>query len=106
MRTFLLQFKTYRVKLRTEPHNRINTRELNRVLVTKCLSYIHFATGLCYTNKAYPKGTCVLHVINMWDNIIIPESSTMFFVICNYMTITCDITLNPNSKFEKKWKRK
>ena len=62
MKTFLLQFKTYRVKSRTEPYNRINTRELNRVLVTKCLSYIHFATGLCYTNLAYPKGTCVLHV--------------------------------------------
>jgi len=36
----LLQFKIYRVKKRKELYIRVNTRELNGVLSTKCLYYI------------------------------------------------------------------
>ena len=34
----------------------INTRELDKVSVTKYLSYIHLANGLCILNLAYSKG--------------------------------------------------
>ena len=39
----------------------VYTRELDRVLVTKYLPYIHLAHGPCYTNLAYSKGTCVIY---------------------------------------------
>jgi len=46
------------------------TRELNRVLGTKCLPYIYWAHGLCYTNLTHSKeyifvlrSICVIHAI-------------------------------------------
>jgi len=47
-------------------------------LQSVCLSYIHLANGLCYTNLAYPKETYILYTIDIWNNIIILESSIMF----------------------------
>ena len=46
----LLQFKFQSIKTRTLYRNYI--RELNRVLVTKCLPYIHLANGSCYTKPS------------------------------------------------------
>jgi len=87
----ILQFKTYRVKSRKEPCIRVNIRELNGVLFLKCLPYIHLANGLCYTNLVYSKKTYVLYAIDIWYNIIIPESSITFCVICDCVTMTCDM---------------
>ena len=66
-----------------------NIKELNRVLVIRCLPYIHLATDLCYTNLAYSKETYVLYAVDMWNNIIVLESSMMFYVTCNCVTV-CD----------------
>ena len=44
---------------------KVNIRELDRVLVTKYLSYIYLAYGLCYTNLAYSKGTYILYIVNI-----------------------------------------
>ena len=44
----MLQFKTYRVKLRKKPYIRVNTRELNRVPSTIYLLYIYWTNGLYY----------------------------------------------------------
>jgi len=107
----ILQFKTYRVKSRKESCIRVNIKELNRVLFTKCLSYIHLANGSCYTNLVYSKETCVLYTIDIWYDIIILESFITFCVICDCMTMTwdCDlwhvtvtynITLTSNPKFK------
>ena len=41
--------KTYRVKLKEEPYIKVDTRELDEVPSTICLSYIHWADGLYYT---------------------------------------------------------
>jgi len=65
-------------------------RELDGVPVTECLSYIYLTNSLYYTNLVYFKETCVLHTVNMWYNLIILETSMMFFVIHDYMIITCD----------------
>jgi len=55
-------------------------------LDTSCLSYIHLAASSYYTNLAYPKGTCVLHAINMWYNIIILKLSMSLYNmwLCNH----------------------
>ena len=45
---------------------KVNTRELDRVLVTKYLSYIYLAYGLCYTNLAYSKGIYILYIYISW----------------------------------------
>ena len=55
-----------------------NTRKLNRVLVTKCLPYIHLVHGLCYTNLAYSKKTCIIYTIDIWYNIIAFRSFYIF----------------------------
>ena len=75
-----------------------NIGELNGVPVTKCLPYIHLANGLCYTNLAYSKETYILYTINMWDNIIAPESSIMFLYDTWSCDWICDIILNSNLK--------
>ena len=95
---------------------RVNIRELNKVPVTKCLFYIHLVNGLCYTNLVYPKGTYVLYVVDIWDDIIVLKSFIIFSVIYNHVTVTydsvmqpmtdCDVTLNPNSKSKIKIKIK
>jgi len=41
------------------------TKELNRVLAIKCLSYIHLANSPCYTNLVYSKRICMLHTIDI-----------------------------------------
>ena len=66
------------------------TRELDGVPVTECLSYIYLTNSLYYTNLAYFKGICILHTVDMWYNLIILETSMMFFVIYDYMIVTCD----------------
>ena len=66
------------------------TRELDGVPVTEYLSYIYLTNSLYYTNLAYFKKICVLHTVNMWYNLIILETSIMFFVIYDYMIITCN----------------
>jgi len=48
----ILQFKTYRVKSRKKSCIRVNIRELDEVSSIKCLSYIHWANGLCYTKPS------------------------------------------------------
>ena len=49
---------------------------------------------VCATlNLAYPKKTCVLHVVDMLYDVIVPESSTMFYVLCNRYITDCDIIL-------------
>ena len=50
----LLQLTTYRVKSTKEYYIKVNTRKFDRVLVIKCLSYIHLANGLCYTKPSLP----------------------------------------------------
>ena len=37
----MLQFKTYRIKLRIKPYISVNIRELNRVSSIRYLSYIY-----------------------------------------------------------------
>jgi len=44
---------------------RINIRKLNRVPVTKYLSYIYLANSLCYTNLAYLKVIYILYTVNI-----------------------------------------
>jgi len=44
----MLQFKTYRIKLRRKPYISVNIRELNRVPSIKYLSYIHWTDNLYY----------------------------------------------------------
>jgi len=63
--TSLLQHKSQSIRIKEEPCIRVNTRELNGVPATKCLSYIHLANSLCYTNLAYSKRTCVLHTVDI-----------------------------------------
>jgi len=63
--TSLLQPKSQSVKMKKESCIRVNTRELNRVLATKCLPYIYLANSLCYTNLAYSKRMCVPYTIDM-----------------------------------------
>ena len=48
----MLQFKTQSVNSRKKSCIRVNTRELDGVLNTKCLSYIHLANSLCYTKSS------------------------------------------------------
>ena len=64
----------------------VNIRELNRVLVTKYLSYIDLANSLYYTNLAYFKGIYILYTINIWYNIIILKLFTILFVIYDCVT--------------------
>ena len=64
----------------------VNTRELNGVSVTKCLSYIHLANNPYYTNLAYSKEIYILHIIDMWNDVIVLESSMMFYVLCDHVT--------------------
>jgi len=71
------------------------TRELNGVLVTNYLSYIHLANGLCYTNLAYSKEIYVLYTIDMWDNVITLEPSIMFCITHDYVIMTCDRCVTP-----------
>jgi len=40
------------LKLRKKSCIRVNTRELNGVLVTECLSYIYLANSLYYTKPS------------------------------------------------------
>ena len=63
--TSLLQPKSQSVRMKKESFFRVNIREINRVLATKCLSYIYLANSLCYTNLAYSKRIYVLNTINM-----------------------------------------
>jgi len=46
-------------------------------------------------NLAYFKNIYILYTINICIDIIVPESFTMFFVICDCVTVTvtmsCDI---------------
>ncbi len=48
----LLQFKTYKVKSEKEPCIGVNTRELDGISSTKCLSYTHLANSLYYTKSS------------------------------------------------------
>ena len=48
-----------------------NIRELNEVPVTKCLSYIHLATGSYYTNLAYLKRTYRM-ILLFWNLLQCP----------------------------------
>ena len=50
-KSLLLQFKFQSIKIRKESCIGDYTRELDRVLVIKCLSYIYLANGLYYTNS-------------------------------------------------------
>jgi len=62
-------------------------RELDGAPVTEYLPYIHLTNSLCYTKP-------ILYAINMWYNIIIPESSIFFCDIwlCDYDMWYCDMT--------------
>ena len=57
----MLQLKT-KSKIKREILYWVNTRELNEVPSTKCLSYTHLANGPCYTKSSLPY---VLHAIDM-----------------------------------------
>jgi len=50
----ILQLKTQSIKSIKESYIRINTRELNRVPVIECLSYIYLANSLYYTEPSLP----------------------------------------------------
>ena len=52
VRIFMLQFKTYKVKLRKESYIRVNTRKLNKVPSTKCLLYIYWTNGPYYIKSS------------------------------------------------------
>ena len=41
-------------------------------------------------------------MVNILYNIIVSEFSTFFYVMYDYVNVTCDITLTPNSKFKIK----
>ena len=76
-----------------------------------CLSYLYWAHGPYYNNLAYPKEyvfalrlICIIYII--WYHFL--EPFIMFFVICDYMIMTCDryvtvcdAILNLNSKSKK-----
>jgi len=57
------------------------------------LPYIHWAYGLCYTNLAYPKEYVFIlrstYIIYIIYNIIIQESSMMFCMMYDCVTV-CD----------------
>ena len=53
----VLWLKTYRIKSKAESFIRVNTRELNGVPVTKYLSYIYLANGLCVRRSSHWGGS-------------------------------------------------
>jgi len=50
---------------------------------------------------AYPKNIYILHTVDIWYNVIIPEPSLIFYVIVIITCDRCDIVLNPNYKSKK-----
>jgi len=50
----ILQLKFQSIKTKKEPYIKVDTRELNGVPSTKCLSYIHWTNSSCYTKTNLP----------------------------------------------------
>ena len=85
-----------------EPCIRVNTRELDGVLVTECLPYIHLANNWCYTNLAYSKET--YSIISLFQNFLhssVIHDGVTVTDVWHFVTVMCDIMLNPNPKFKK-----
>jgi len=53
------------VKSTKESYIRVNTRELDRVPSTKCLSYIHLADDTYYTKPSLSSKTYILYAVDM-----------------------------------------
>ena len=99
----MLQTQDLRTGQVNEPCIRLTQENSIKNSVQDCLSYILNINGSYFTTLAYSKQLYVCFRANIYSayyyNIILPESSTIFYHdiwLCN-----CDVTLNPNPKSPK-----
>jgi len=92
------------VKSKEESCIRINIRELDGVLSTKYLFYIHLANSLYYTKFSLSWRTCSMTLL--FYNLL--QSSMWYIIIWQWPVTVCDImlTFNPKSKNKKYIKMK
>ena len=82
------------------------TRELDKVPVTKCFSYIHLANGPAILNLVYPKEH-VYYMLLIYSIILLFWNLLYSSVICDYnslwqfVIVMYDIILNSNPKSNK-----
>jgi len=122
----MLQFNGLRVDQRKESCIRVTQENSIENSVQDGLPYILITHGLCSTTLAYPKWPCVSLKANIWRLTYVKymlwhHCSRSFYyimwvwwcdhdsiIVWQFVTVTCDVTLDPNLSFkiENKLKRK